>query len=404
KGELRIGRMEILGEYDSGRKILKTPVRPPRVGSPVEELRPRDPHLGSVMLKNHSGYDMATPVYIGKVMGSEVEAFLDMDKVVSMHMAVLGTTGSGKTTFVKKVLRNLKGVSVFLLDMYGEYVEDLKGRTAHITVPNVLMPVDWEDVKRFLREGGVNLTERSSEEREFASAVRKMVKPDLRRTALKETSLEKILEEGLRNVKDRQLRSGVGEALSFFKETFGEEAVRDQPLLVRDLLRSLAGGKGVLLNFREVDLSETRVAVGGLFIRELIKLAKRSPGDRLLVIEEAHNFAPERGVWEVQSGRENLAYTGIRRVALEGRKFRLGLVAVTQRPASISKFILSQLNTQVIFKLITRNDLEAVSVFFEHSKEDVFRLLPSLKPGTAFITGLGVPFGFLFSMEEIPCW
>ncbi|MDQ7081726.1 MAG: hypothetical protein Q9N34_01040 [Aquificota bacterium] len=52
-------------------KILKTPVRPPRVGSPVEELRPRDPHLGSVMLKNHSGYDMATPVYIGKVMGSE---------------------------------------------------------------------------------------------------------------------------------------------------------------------------------------------------------------------------------------------------------------------------------------------------------------------------------------------
>ncbi|MDQ7081725.1 MAG: DUF87 domain-containing protein [Aquificota bacterium] len=88
-----------------------------------------------------------------------------MDKVVSMHMAVLGTTGSGKTTFVKKVLRNLKGVSVFLLDMYGEYVEDLKGRTAHITVPNVLMPVDWEDVKRFLREGGVNLTERSSEER-----------------------------------------------------------------------------------------------------------------------------------------------------------------------------------------------------------------------------------------------
>ncbi|MDQ7081723.1 MAG: ATP-binding protein [Aquificota bacterium] len=109
-------------------------------------------------------------------------------------------------------------------------------------------------------------------------------------------------------------------------------------------------------------------------------------------------------MWEVQSGRENLAYTGIRRVALEGRKFRLGLVAVTQRPASISKFILSQLNTQVIFKLITRNDLEAVSVFFEHSKEDVFRLLPSLKPGTAFITGLGVPFGFLFSMEEIPCW
>ena len=402
KGEFRVGKVEILGEYSVAGRTFRPPSYPPQVGTPAEELKPDDPHLRSIMLKNHSGYDMAIPVYIGRVFGSDLDAFVDIEKVVSMHMAVLGATGSGKTTFVRKVLRNLEGVSVFLFDMYDEYGEDLKDKTTHLTVPNILMPVDWEDVKRLLREGGMSLSERSSEEREFASAVRRMVKPDLRKTALKEMSLEEVLEKGLKGLRDKHLREGVMEALGLLKEILGKEAVRDQPLLVNRILKALEGEKGVLFNLREVDLPETRVAIGGLVIRELLKLIRSSPRDRLLVIEEAHNFAPERGIWDVQAGRENLAYTGIKRVALEGRKFRLGLVAITQRPANISKFILSQLNTQVIFKLITKNDLEAVSVFFEHSKEDVFKLLPSLRPGTAFITGLGVPFGFLFRMEEIP--
>jgi DNA helicase HerA-like ATPase len=405
KGGLRLGRFEVLGEYERERGLFKTPVRAPRVGSPVERLGSRDPDLRSVMLKNHSGYPMGLPVYVGKVMGSEVDAFLDLDKVVSMHMAVLGTTGSGKTTFVKKVLRNLKGrVEVFLLDMYGEYEEDLGEEVKVLTVPNVLMPVDWEDVKRILREGGAVISERSSEEREFFAVLRRSIKPDLRRTALREAPLDRILLEAVSQVRDRGIREGVADALAFFKETFGPEVLADQPLLIREVLRSLEEGGTVVYSFREVDLSETRVAVGGLIIRELLRIVKGRPRDRLVVIEEAHNFAPERGLWEVQAGRENLAYTALRRVAMEGRKFRLGLIAITQRPANISKFILSQLNTQVIFKLITKNDLEAVSVFFEPSKEDIFRILPSLKPGTAFLTGLAVPFGFLFRMEEIPYW
>ncbi len=403
---LRLGRFEILGEYERERDLFKVPTTPVIVGAPVEILDPKDRDLLSILRKNHSGYPMSMPVYVGKLMGSEVEAFLDMDKVVSMHMAVLGTTGSGKTTFVRKILGNLENkVELFLFDMYGEYVEHIGGRVRHLVVPNILLPTDWEDLKKILREGGVNVGERTAEEKDLAVFMRRSLKPDLTKTSLRERSLEEVIREGIKGIRDAALKESVEEAIEFFKEMFGPESVRDQPLLIKELAASLRGDqKRVIYDFREVDLSETRVAVGGLVLREVLRLVKKKPGDRLVVIEEAHNFAPERGTGEVQMGRENLAYLSLRRIAMEGRKFRIGLIAITQRPANISKFILSQLNTQVIFKLITRNDLEAVSVFFEHSKEDIFRLLPFLKPGTAFITGLAVPFGFLFHMEEIPYW
>ncbi len=406
--EIRLARLEILGEYERERDLFKTPVRPVSAGSPVEILPPEDSALVSVLTRNHSGYPMRLPVHIGTLQGTDVRAFLDMDKVVSMHMAVLGATGSGKTTFVKKVLKNLRGsAEVYIFDMYGEYYEDLRdlGEVEEVRVPNVLLPADSEDLKRLLRESGLTLTERSADERELLSLVRKYLKPELGRTALGEKSLEAVLGEALLKVEDRHLKDAVLEALDLWRRSYGEESVSEQPAVVRALRESLSGrSRVVVYSFRDVDLTETRVNVAGLVLREILRISRERPADRLVVLEEAHNFAPERGVSEIPTGRENLAFISAKRIASEGRKLRLGLIAITQRPAGISKFILSQLNTQVIFKLITRSDLDAVSVFFERSREDIFGLLPFLKPGTAYVGGLGVPFSFLFRMEEIPYW
>ncbi len=118
---------------------------------------------------------------------------------------------------------------------------------------------------------------------------------------------------------------------------------------------------------------------------------------RLVVLEEAHNFAPERGATDVPTGKENFAINMTKRVALEGRKSGIGLVAVSQRPANLSKYVLSQLNTQAIFRLITQNDINAVSQFFEYPSEDQLRLLPTLKPGHLF--RIAVPFSMLVEIE-----
>ncbi len=406
--ELKVAKFEVLGEYEIERNLFKTPVRPVNAGSPVEILEVEEKSLRAILLKNHSGYDMRFPTYLGRLQGTEVKAYLDMDKVISMHMAVIGTTGSGKTTFVKKILKNFREpAKVFVFDMYGEYYEELKdlGDVKNVQLPNVLLPADGDDLKRLFKESGLSIAERSTDERELMAYLRKHIKPELDRTALREKSLETLIKDASLHVKDRLLRDALFDVIDFWKRNFGEESVKGQPSAVKILEESLRSEERVVIyNYKNIDITETRINIAGLVMREILKMAKSKLSDRLIVLEEAHNFAPERGTAEVQVGRENLAYISARRIAMEGRKLRLGLIAITQRPANISKFILSQLNTQVIFKLITKNDLEAVSIFFEQSKEDVFNLLPFLKPGTAYIGGLAVPFSFLFQMEEIPYW
>ncbi len=403
--ELLRGRVEILGEYERERNLFKTPLRAPSPGTFVKELSPQEEDLERILLKNHSGYDMAVPLYVGKLYGTEVKAFLDLDKVIPMHMAVIGATGSGKTTFVKKILKGFpREVEVFVLDIYGEYGElEEQRETRFLNLPNVLLPLSVEDVKELLKEGGSTLEERSSEEKEFFSVFRRALKPDLRKTELLTRNLLQLYEEALSHLHSRLLKEEARGVLENLMRTYGEEAFLRQPEALKGLVNLLESPESLkILNFKEVDITETKVNLAGLLLKEVFILAKKNPRDRVVVIEEAQNIAPERGFGEVATGRENLAFTFARKIATEGRKLRLGMIAITQRPAGISKFILSQLNTQVVFKLITRNDLEAVSPFFEHTKEDLFRLLPFLKPGTAFLSGLGVPFSFLFRMEEIP--
>lgn len=406
--ELKVADVEILGEYGRERELFKTPVRTPKAGSPLEFLKEKEESFKAILLKNHSGYEMKFPTYLGKLKGTEYKGFLDMDKVITMHMAVIGTTGSGKTTFVKKILKNLSNpIKVFIFDIYGEYAPFLSefGNVKEVNVKNVLLPVSGDGLKGYLKEYGINISEKTIDEKEIMNLFRRTVKPELSRTGLKEKSLETLLTEAVEQAKDRYLKESLTDVIDYWRANFGEESVKGQPELVKELEESLnCSERFVVYNFSSVDVMETRINVAGLVMRELLKIAKGEPANRLVILEEAQNFAPERGTSDVPFGRDNLAYVSAKRIAMEGRKLRLGLIAITQRPANLSKFILSQLNTQVIFKLMTKNDLEAVSPFFEASKEDLFNLLPFLKPGTGYISGLAVPFSFLFQMEEIPYW
>jgi DNA helicase HerA-like ATPase len=65
----------------------------------------------------------------------------------------------------------------------------------------------------------------------------------------------------------------------------------------------------------------------------------------MLVVEEAHNFCPERGFEKAISS--NI----MRTIASEGRKFGLGMMVISQRPARVDKNVISQCNTQIILRV-----------------------------------------------------
>ncbi|ADC90172.1 protein of unknown function DUF87 [Thermocrinis albus DSM 14484] len=404
KGDFMLAELKVLCHYRTVKGQREgqfgIPLRAVAVGTQVLPFAKKDEEIAEVFRINMSGYLMDVGVRVGKLYGTEVDVFMDLTKVVSMHMAVLGTTGSGKTTFVRRVIENIPHnyVQVIVMDLFGEYYQKLqipRENIIHVKIPYTLFPIDAYDVKTMLRSYGVDIQERSSEERRFLAGVRKFLKPDLSLLGYREKSLEEILllEAG-------GLQLSVMEFMEMAKRDLGEEALKNQ----RDVWRSLYEGirshaPVVVFDLSDLLHLDSRLNIVGLLLKELFLLSRENGKKRVVVLEEAHHFAPERSVSEPPAGRENLAFIMTKRIALEGRKLGIGLVAVTQRPANISKYILSQLNTQAVFRLITRNDLEAVSILLGEEGGDLLRLLPLLRPGTLYLNGLAVPFGMLLQIE-----
>ncbi|WP_457634865.1 helicase HerA domain-containing protein [Persephonella sp.] len=403
---IKVGQLEILAEFNpenikQKESILKTPMVPPQAGSLVFTLKDQK-EIQDIMQINHAGYQMGKPVKFGKLFNTDLNAFIDLEKIYTMHMAVLGTTGSGKTTFVRRILENFgySDIDVYIFDLYGEYEKSVKDKY-QLLFPNILFPVSFENLKDLFRQYGIVFQERSSEERRVSSYFRKNLKPDLQIIGLREKSLEDMLVEAseMTDIKG-DLRQELFTFLDMLKKDFQQEPLRIHPEVVRKIDESLRSEKSIVIyNFQQIEDPVTRVNIAGLLMKEIFRLSKSDAKKRVLILEEAQNFAPEKGFGEIQAGVSNISYMMAKKIATEGRKFDLGLIAITQRPANISKYVLSQLNTQAVFKLINRNDLDAVSVFFEYSKEDIFSILPFLKPGTGFITGLGVPFGILTEIK-----
>ncbi len=405
-----IANIEILAEFNPKKikekeSILKTPLEPPKAGTLILSLK-KEEEIKNILKINHAGYEMGTPVEFGRLFNTDIPVFIDLDKITTMHMAVLGTTGSGKTTFIRRVLEHLhvKNIKVFIFDLYGEYYNSLKidkSLLKHIVFQDVLFPVTAEDMKETLKQEGVILQEKSNEEKRVISLFREYFKPDINIIAFKQKNLEDILIEAI-DLTDASgsLRKDLIEFRDILKRNYGENTLLGQQDVVKKIIESFDNKESIVIyNLNNIIDAKSRVNIAGITMKELFRRAKEIPEGWMVVLEEAQNFAPEKGFGDIPASSENISYVMAKKIATEGRKFNLGLIAITQRPANISKYVLSQLNTQAIFKLINRNDLDAVSVFFEFSKEDVYALLPFLKPGSVFITGLAVPFGLLAEIE-----
>jgi hypothetical protein len=138
-------------------------------------------------------------------------------------------------------------------------------------------------------------------------------------------------------------------------------------------------GKASVIDFKGVapELQSMIVASLCSSLFEARKLNQIPPG--MLVVEEAHNYAPEKGFSKTSS-------TDIlRTIASEGRKFGLGMMVISQRPARVDKNVLSQCGTQVIMKVTNPNDLKAISKGLEGVTSYVEEELMRLPPGVAML-------------------
>lgn len=80
----------------------------------------------------YGGFNEENSIVVGQISTSEsLPAHLDLDKLVTRHCAILGSTGSGKSNTVSVLLHsiannpNLKSQRILIIDPHGEYNETL---------------------------------------------------------------------------------------------------------------------------------------------------------------------------------------------------------------------------------------------------------------------------------------
>ncbi|HHF0535692.1 TPA: ATP-binding protein [Vibrio alginolyticus] len=104
----------------------------------------------------------------------------------------------------------------------------------------------------------------------------------------------------------------------------------------------------------------------------------------LLVCEEAHRYVPDHG--EAQYAA---AQGAIRRIAREGRKYGIGLMLVSQRPADVDSTVISQCGTWVVLRLTNSADQQHVARFLPDGLSGMVGALPILSQQEAIFVGEG---------------
>jgi DNA helicase HerA-like ATPase len=116
----------------------------------------------------------------------------------------------------------------------------------------------------------------------------------------------------------------------------------------------------------------------------------------LLVLEEAHNFAPAKA----QTPAEHSAVNTTKQIAQEGRKFGVGLILISQRPSRLDETTLSQCNSYIIMRLVNPADQSYVRRVIETLAEDEADMLPDLDVGEALLSGQFINFPVLVRIKK----
>jgi len=117
-------------------------------------------------------------------------------------------------------------------------------------------------------------------------------------------------------------------------------------------------------------------------VLELLQDKMTDKARACLVFEEAHSLIPEWG--SVTSEGDKSATNGTARAILQGRKFGLGCILISQRTANVTKTILNQCNT--IFAMRTFDDT-AKGFLSNYIGSDYAELLPSIQERQAVFYG-----------------
>lgn len=199
-------------------------------------------------------------------------------------------------------------------------------------------------------------------------------------------------------------------------QRLGSVIGRNPPTSFDEWLKDYVGGNGasngqiavIDLSLVPSEIIHIVVAVLARIVFESLQRYRRNHPSGLslptvLVLEEAHTFI-RRGKDEdgAAASPAQLCREAFERIAREGRKFGLGLVLSSQRPAELSPTVLAQCNTFLLHRIVNDADQNLVARLVPDNVGGLLRELPSLPSQQAILLGWATPIPVLVEIDELP--
>jgi len=356
-------------------------------------------------------------IEIGTVYPTDdIRGALYVDPMLGKHFAVLGSTGTGKSTSVSLILHRISEASpeghIVMIDPHGEYSAAFKGCGELFNVDNLQLPY-W--LMNFEEHCEVILTTHGSERQRDADILAKCLLAA--RTKGKDmsqygkvtvdspipyllTDLNAII------VNEMGKLDRAGDTIPFQRLKTKLEELRADPrytfmfsgMMVSDtmggfiakLFRLPSQGRPISI----VDVSGVPSEITSVVVSVLARMVfdysiwSRTEAQRplLLVCEEAHRYVPKDENAETGQAVRKI----LERIAKEGRKYGVSLGLITQRPSDLAEGVLSQCGTIISMRLNNDRDQACVRAAMPEGARGFLDAIPALRNRECIVCGEGV--------------
>ncbi|WP_094398147.1 helicase HerA domain-containing protein [Thermoanaerobacterium thermosaccharolyticum] len=448
-GETLFGTIELVGYRDNYGQI-KIPRRPLNPGEKVYGV---DYEFLSKFYK----FDENTSINIGNLIGYDkgsniVPVYLDVNKLVTEHLAVLAMTGSGKSYTVGRIIERLVAEmngTVVVFDVHGEYGKAFEKGEIHFN--NNLDFIEDEREKKsiqriqeqFLRlikaGGGIKVYTPQMDSFDYKYSAKNhhlalqfdrfdmddlsSILPDLTEAQ------ERVLDVAIRywkakyNNPPRDIQDltyllsdeqGLEELKNWDNLTEGEaKALNNRSAAVASMKLTRVINEAKSFYTRAIGeptdiyemIGEKGNNVGRLVIIDLQGLSDdakqiitalisseimRAASDKKRQIRPCF-LVYEEGHNFAPAGIPSISKKIIKKIAAEGRKFGTGFAIISQRPSKLDPDVTSQCNTIITMRLKNPDDQRFIAKTSDMFSTSDIEELPSLSTGEALINGRSIP-------------
>jgi DNA helicase HerA-like ATPase len=432
EAEIRIAELGLVGELwrdESGRasRFARGVTAYPSLGDRVRVASKAE-------LEGAFCGDPNRSVRIGCIrQDSSIPAMIRVDELLGKHVAILGTTGTGKSCTTALILRSIlaknPNAHIVLLDPHNEYATAF-GEMAEVINPrNMQLPfwlLNFEEIVEVL----ISDTARKAEIellQELIPIAKARYSAGRSRDGVRRASWESsrftvdtpvpyrisdlagLIDERmgkLENKKDlspyRQLKSRLDSISQDgrYAFMFGSLTIYDgMTQVLSRIFRVPVNDKPITIVELTGLPTEIINVVVSVLSRMTFDFAHWSEGKvpLTLVCEEAHRYVPAMPRMGFEPCKRAIA-----KIAKEGRKYGVALCIVSQRPAEVDPTILSQCNTVFALRMSNDRDQEIVTSAITDTSSGLLEFLPALGQREALAFGDGVALPVRITFDALP--